>query len=265
MPEEGYQVLKKSKEEHKKSQLSTKLEETNDPLSSVSQEEGRRTSIVSTATQSLLGEHITDKLAFIKNSIIMNSDDEQEEESNATINNKDSDVEDIPRTLHRRASSILKVGQDIVKMISGVAEEEQEVQDTDHKLSSSVSSTTSSFMTPSSLFSALTGAIPESSFSSSSVSTKKRQEEGLVNNIIQEEDEEDEELFDFTKVIEIGKNVKTFSKGVVGNSIRMFSDVATQIKTSIEEEEIKRRQEALATMKQDDHSADENEWMHNYL
>ncbi|RCH84893.1 hypothetical protein CU098_002086, partial [Rhizopus stolonifer] len=180
---------------------------------------------------------------FIKNSIIMNSDDEQEEESNATINNKDSDVEDIPRTLHRRASSILKVGQDIVKMISGVAEEEQEAQDTDHKLSSSVSSTTSSFMTPSSLFSALTGAIPESSFSSSSVSTKKRQEE----------------------VIEIGKNVKTFSKGVVGNSIRMFSDVATQIKTSIEEEEIKRRQEALATMKQDDHSADENEWMHTYL
>lgn len=49
------------------------------------------------------------------------------------------------------------------------------------------------------------------------------------------EEEEDEELFDFTKVIEIGKNVRTFGEGFVGNGIRMLNDVATRIKTSAEE------------------------------
>ncbi|KAG2238009.1 hypothetical protein INT48_002572, partial [Thamnidium elegans] len=33
------------------------------------------------------------------------------------------------------------------------------------------------------------------------------------------EDQDDEELFDFTKVIEIGKNVRSFSEGFVGNGI----------------------------------------------
>ena len=51
----------------------------------------------------------------------------------------------------------------------------------------------------------------------------------------------EEELFDFTKVIEIGKNMKTFSEGFVGNGIRMFNDVATRMKSSAEEEENQRK------------------------
>lgn len=59
----------------------------------------------------------------------------------------------------------------------------------------------------------------------------------------QEEDQDEEELFDFTKVIEIGKNVRSFSEGFVGNGIRMLNDVATRIKTSSEEEDGEKRTE----------------------
>lgn len=136
-------------------------------------------------------------------------------------------------------------------------------------LSSSQTSTSS--FSPSSLFSALAGPMPEPS--STSASNKKASEK----RAIQEEDgsgnddaeEEEEELFDFTKVLEIGKNVKTFGEGFVGNGIRMFNDVATRVKTTVEEEQKRaaaqisaQRNESTSTASS---SNNENEWMHNYL
>lgn len=38
------------------------------------------------------------------------------------------------------------------------------------------------------------------------------------------------EEFDFSKVVEISKNVRTFSEGVMGNGLRMFNNLSTRIK-----------------------------------
>jgi hypothetical protein len=142
------------------------------------------------------------------------------------------------------------------------------------QLSSSQSSTSS--FSPSSLFSALAGPIPEPS---SSTLKKKElvaaREESNEKKTIQEveEEEDDEELFDFTKVIKIGQNVKTFSEGVVGEGLRMFNDVATRMKTELQqqEEEILKQQEhqpptTLNTSASTESTVNnEDEWMHNYL
>lgn len=155
------------------------------------------------------------------------------------------------------------------------------------QLSSSHSSTSS--FSPSSLFSALAGPMPEPSPST----MKKRElatvalEESKGKETIQEleEDGEDEELFDFTKVIEIGKNMKTFSEGFVGEGIRMFNDVATRMKTELqqqeeEEERMKQQQQQQQENREEDEQnlptilntssstssrVNEDEWMHNYL
>lgn len=131
---------------------------------------------------------------------------------------------------------------------------------TNAPLSSSQTSTSS--FSPSSLFSALAGPMPEQS---STLATNKK-----VNDKrpIQEDEEEEEELFDFTKVLEIGKNVKTFGEGFVGNGIRMFNDVATRMKTTVEEEQ--KRAEQISAQRNESTSTasssnNENEWMHNYL
>ncbi|KAI7890882.1 uncharacterized protein EV154DRAFT_234592 [Mucor mucedo] len=55
--------------------------------------------------------------------------------------------------------------------------------------------------------------------------------------VTEEEDDDGEELFDFTKVIEIGKNMRSFSEGFVGNGIRILNDVATRIKTNTDEDD----------------------------
>ncbi|KAF1798673.1 hypothetical protein FB192DRAFT_1288116 [Mucor lusitanicus] len=93
-----------------------------------------------------------------------------------------------------------------------------------------------------------------------------QEEDGSGND---DAEEEEEELFDFTKVLEIGKNVKTFGEGFVGNGIRMFNDVATRVKTTVEEEQKRaaaqisaQRNESTSTASS---SNNENEWMHNYL
>lgn len=107
----------------------------------------------------------------------------------------------MPRTLHRRASSLMDVAPTLARFMN--------------QISGSNTEEPASF-SPSSLFSASAGPEPSSS----------RQMMPA-----------DEELFDFTKVIEIGKNMRSFSEGFVGNGIRMLNDVATRIKTSSEEEE----------------------------
>lgn len=81
----------------------------------------------------------------------------------------------------------------------------------------------------------------------------------------EQQQEDDEELFDFTKVLEIGKNVKTFSEGVVGNGLRMFNDVATRVKNSVEDQQTSSYKQKSASTSSTGSSNNENEWMHNYL
>lgn len=105
------------------------------------------------------------------------------------------------RTLHRRASSLMDVAPTLARFMN--------------QISGSHSEEPTSF-SPSSIFSALAGPEPSS------------------RQIAPTEDEE--ELFDFTKVIELGKNMRSFSEGFVGNGIRILNDVATRIQTTAEEE-----------------------------
>ncbi|KAG1159794.1 hypothetical protein G6F37_004568 [Rhizopus arrhizus] len=72
--------------------------------------------------------------------------------------------------------------------------------------------------------------------------------------------EEEGDLFDFTKVIKIGKNIKDFSEEAVGSGIRMFSDIASKVKTTVELQEDER--DLSNEEEEDDH---ENDWMHAYL
>lgn len=72
--------------------------------------------------------------------------------------------------------------------------------------------------------------------------------------------EEEGDLFDFTKVIEIGKNIKNLSEEAVGSGIRMFSDVANKVKTTVDLQEDER--DLSNEEDEDDH---ENDWMHTYL
>jgi hypothetical protein len=145
------------------------------------------------------------------------------------------------------------------------------------QLSSSQSSTSS--FSPSSLFSALAGPMPEPSPSTLRKKEPHTAREGSKEKKtiqkVEEEEEEEEELFDFTKVIEIGKNMKTFSEGFVGEGIRMFNDVATRMKTELqqqeeEEEGMKQQEEQPPTPLNTSRSTgstvnNEDEWMHNYL
>jgi hypothetical protein len=103
---------------------------------------------------------------------------------------------------------------------------------------------------PSALFSALAG--PEPSNTSRSLQNKPTEEQ---------QEDEDEELFDFTKVIEIGKNMKSFSEGVVGNGLRIFNDVATRIKTQAEEEERLRQSQHIDEEEEEEN--DHSNWLND--
>ncbi|KAI9244637.1 hypothetical protein EDC94DRAFT_653863 [Helicostylum pulchrum] len=169
-----------------------------DPLSIPAQDHKQVTQRRSSMAQSILGDKLddfTEKLAFIKKNIIMNTDSDEEDEEEA--DNAEETLKKIallkqetttsapvetPRPLHRRTSSLMDVAPTLARFINQIS----------------------------------AGHEPSSS---------------------QEEDQDEEELFDFTKVIEIGKNVRSFSEGFVGNGIRMLNDVATRIKTSSEEED----------------------------
>lgn len=71
---------------------------------------------------------------------------------------------------------------------------------------------------------------------------------------------EEEELFDFSKVVEIGKNMKGFSEELVENSIRMLNDVATRVKTTVEQQQY----DDVVSQEEEEENHD-NDWMHTYL
>lgn len=166
-----------------------------------------------------------------------------------------------PINQHRRTSSLMDVAPTLARFmntISGANEEKTAAAPTATTSTASNSSSTS--FSPSSLFSALAGPMPEPSSVSRNIAQQQQQGE-------KREEEEEEELFDFTKVIEIGKNMKTFSEGFVGNGIRMFNDVATRMKTSVElqqEEERKRKQHQKEIGEEEEDEIDEaSNWLND--
>ncbi|CEP17462.1 hypothetical protein [Parasitella parasitica] len=292
--EEDYLSLKKREEQEKKG-LSLKMINTsaetsenkrkNNPpgttdidlqeqrIGAAAATDDTRTSIA----QSILGDRLddfTEKLAFIKKNIIMSvvdSDDEEEGISAEKILKKVDEVksrsaitnatssQEIPPKLHRRTSSFLDAVPKIARFMNQIGGGSI-TADASTSSSSQPSLSPTSF-SPSSLFSALAGPMPEAP-SSPTISKKLITKRSIPEE--EEADQEDEELFDFAKVLEIGKNVKTFGEGVVGNGIRMFNDVATRVKTTVEEEQKRavRRTESSSTSSS---ANNENEWMHNYL
>jgi hypothetical protein len=75
------------------------------------------------------------------------------------------------------------------------------------------------------------------------------------------EEEEEEELFDFSKVVEIGKNMKGFSEELVESSIRMLNDVATRVKTTVEQQQ----DDDVVSQEEEEEEDHDNDWMHTYL
>ncbi|KAG1448694.1 hypothetical protein G6F56_008871 [Rhizopus delemar] len=66
----------------------------------------------------------------------------------------------------------------------------------------------------------------------------------------------EEDLFDLTKVFELGKDVKNYSEEFLDSGIRLFNDVANKVKNTVELENQRNFEEE---------DIDGNEWMHNYL
>ncbi|KAI8644747.1 hypothetical protein BD408DRAFT_412831 [Parasitella parasitica] len=248
------------------------------PLAAVTDD--KRTSIA----QSILGDRLddfTEKLAFIKKNIIMSidSDDEGDEEEgevgaekmlkkmeeakSGSTTSKTSTQKPLP-ILHRRTSSFMDAVPTLARFMNQIGGSSMA---TDASTSSNAqSSLLPTPFSPSSLFSAL--AEPMQEPSSSPTSNRNLISKRLIPEEEEKVHQEDEELFDFTKVLEIGKNVKNFGEGVVGNGIRMFNDVATRVKTTVQEEQ--KRAAQIAPQRTESSSTvssinNENEWMHNYL
>lgn len=125
--------------------------------------------------------------------------------------------------------------------------------------------TTSTSFSPSSLFSALAGPDPNASTTHKSTQPIRGQQQQQQQNEEDEEEEEDdnEDLFDFTKVIEIGKNVKSFSEGVVGNGIRMFNDVATRMKHSADEDDSRQRRRSSTSVQKSSVEDNDSHWLND--
>lgn len=240
----------------------------------VTQQQERRSSIVATAAHSILGDKLddfTEKLAFIKKNIIMSidsDDDEDIEEADdakttlqkiAQMSNENNNFHKQTATRppnHRRASSLMDVGPTIARFMNQISgtnnnhEEKRQVTPT---------TTTSTSFSPSSLFSALAG--PDPTGSATHKPTRSQQQQGEDEEEEEEEDEED--LFDFTKVIEIGKNVKSFSEGVVGNGIRMFNDVATRMKHSTDEDDSRQTRRRSSSVHKSSVEDNDSHWLND--
>jgi hypothetical protein len=139
----------------------------------------------------------------------------------------------------------MDVAPTLARFMNTISGNQEGVEKTPTPTSSTTSTTSFS---PSSLFSALAGPMPEPSSSK----LKSNNTPSTTQDRQARDEEPEEELFDFTKVIEIGKNMKTFSEGFVGNGIRMFNDVATRVKTELQQEEEKMKAANRAHQKQEE-------------
>ncbi|KAI8086077.1 uncharacterized protein BX664DRAFT_359636 [Halteromyces radiatus] len=66
--------------------------------------------------------------------------------------------------------------------------------------------------------------------SSSSLPPQQQQNRAHLLHGVDEEEYEDDDLFDFSKVIAMGKNVRSMSEDLMGNGIRLFNDFSTRMK-----------------------------------
>ncbi|KAL9556563.1 hypothetical protein MBANPS3_001823 [Mucor bainieri] len=308
MTEEDYLALKKAEEQDKRAAplntqsitsptMSTRNQNNNAEQEAhppavadiKPQEEAIKDDRRASIAQSILGDKLddfTEKLAFIKKNIIMSidSDEEDDEEISAekilkkmeqakstsasNANTSTSDQKPTP-TLHRRASSLMDAVPTIARFMNQIGGGNPTTPEpsTSTNVPLSSSQTSASSFSPSSLFSALAGPMPEPS--STLANNKKTIEKRAIQEEGSGDENDEEELFDFNKVLEIGKNVKTFGEGFVGNGIRMFNDVATRMKTTVEEEQKRAAQISAqkneSTSTASSSSNNENEWMHNYL
>ncbi|KAG0177347.1 hypothetical protein DFQ28_006031 [Apophysomyces sp. BC1034] len=170
---------------------------------------------------SLLGDRyddITEKLVYLKNSIVMNTDDEEDASDNEALRSAEREPKrrssvELPvhsnskppiERQHRRSSSLMSVA----RLISG--------EET---------------FSASSFLAALAGPTHQGPSSQHHPCPPLPEEDQLV----EEDEEEFEDLFDFTKVLEMGKNVRTFTDDVMGSSIRLFKDFRDGVKEANEE------------------------------
>ncbi|KAI8141167.1 hypothetical protein BJV82DRAFT_670796 [Fennellomyces sp. T-0311] len=207
---------------------------------------GRRSSVAVVA-QSILGDRLedfTEKLAFIKKNIIMsledddNWDDEQPPQQpkrrtsyDPLMSNGSSSSPERPQQ-HKRSSSLMEVAGKFMHQFNQAALENGSNNDpnADHRVFS-----------PSSFFATLAG--PETNHDREQPDHQHRHERhhrerpsawpDAVPEEEEERDEEDEEdLFDFSKMIAMGKNVRHIGEDMVGNGLRMFNDMANRVKSA---------------------------------
>ncbi|KAI9254030.1 hypothetical protein BY458DRAFT_558943 [Sporodiniella umbellata] len=82
-------------------------------------------------------------------------------------------------------------------------------------------------------------------------------EDSELSEVTELTTDEEDDLFDLTKIVKLGKNVRNFSEEFVGSSVRMLSDVANKVKTTVEQENQRGVHE--------EEESNENDWIHNYL
>lgn len=57
-----------------------------------------------------------------------------------------------------------------------------------------------------------------------------------------EDDDDEEDLFDFSKMIAVGKNVRTFGEDVMGSGLRMFNDMANRVRNASRQQQQQQQQ-----------------------
>ncbi|KAI8875303.1 hypothetical protein K501DRAFT_337784 [Backusella circina FSU 941] len=174
----------------------------------------RRPSVVTTA-QNILGDKLddfTEKLAFIKKNIIMSmdSDDDQTEYSVES-----SRMDDQPKFREKRPSwdSLMPRFKRNNSTSSFVVSESNAMRKPAKK---------SLFPSPSS-----SKSFSRADFDSDHEDSYKFGNDG----------DEEEEPFDFSKVVAMGKNVRTFGGEVMGNGLRLFNNLSTRIKNTQQDED----------------------------
>ncbi|KAI8330454.1 hypothetical protein BC941DRAFT_518130 [Chlamydoabsidia padenii] len=209
---------------------------------------GKRRSSVAAVAHSLLGDKLddfTEKLAYIRKNIIMSLDDDDDDDNDDNYNEDNKYTQQQPLRRSRSGSMQPEVRRQsfdpFASRLSGQqsssSKEPSGDPRTTHRRSNSMMDMAPSFakivldkgksenghFSPSSFFASLAGPdIP----SSSSPPPRRHRRPPL------DEDDEEEDLFDFSKVIAMGKNVRNYSEDLMGNGLRLFNDFSTRMKNA---------------------------------
>ncbi|ORY99126.1 hypothetical protein BCR43DRAFT_488775 [Syncephalastrum racemosum] len=145
---------------------------------------------------------------------------------------------------HKRSSSLMDVAPSLSRFMSQIANPEQSQQQQSSQQQQQQGQSDRAVFSPSSFFSTLAGPEAPPKPPRRTAATTAEEEEYIKQQIEQiparrraelyrDADEDDEEdLFDFTKVIAMGRNMRNFSEGVMGNGLRMFNDMAERVRNA---------------------------------